>query len=137
MTWRESAANAADVRDSEALVCPIADIPATAGHSIAEGSRVLSQQPTYGKKVPQPGRGCEMTEHSKALLNWAASESRMTTDAILAEVGVDTLSDHGWPRFLPSELNDEWSALSLDARIIAFAFAFERFDGFDADTSLL
>jgi hypothetical protein len=72
------------------------------------------------------------------LLGWAASKTRRSADRVSFEASRGTL-DHsiGWAEFLPDDLYELWPELSLDARIVAFVFAFCAYRDFDGTKSFL
>jgi hypothetical protein len=68
-----------------------------------------------------------MTEAIERLMAYAESESRRSRDWIKSTVDSDHLEDRGWPEFMPAEIREAWPALSLDARLLALAFAFRDY----------
>jgi hypothetical protein len=73
---------------------------------------------------------------NKPLLDYAEAESNRPREWIEGVIGSDELDGRGWPEFLPDEIRGEWPRLSLDARLIAFAFGFSRFREFEPEESL-
>jgi len=77
-----------------------------------------------------------MTDATRDLAEWASRTTRMPTDVILQQMRQNRLSDRGWTHFLPSDVQELWARLGIDARIIAFVDAFERFNNFDPDAAI-
>jgi hypothetical protein len=69
-------------------------------------------------------------ERTLGLLEWAASETRREPGSVLREIEMGHDADAGWKRFLPPEIMAAWPCLTTDAKLVAFVFAFERFENY-------
>jgi hypothetical protein len=78
-----------------------------------------------------------MTAALDDLLDWAARTTRKRREYIEREVNTPDWEDEGWPSCVPDDVAELWEDISIDARIIAFAFASCTFRDSDAVDHLL